>query len=71
MNRRSIFRLLAADSVAAPVLVAPALVAPDVADLDIGIGIEPPAPRYEVVPAARPGYLWAPGVWTWNGSKHL
>jgi hypothetical protein len=31
----------------------------------------PPAPRHEVVPAARRGYEWAPGYWNWNGHRHV
>jgi hypothetical protein len=30
----------------------------------------PPAPRHEVVPAARRGYEWAPGYWNWNGHRY-
>jgi len=29
----------------------------------LDVDIAPPAPRVEVVPAARVGYVWAPGVW--------
>jgi len=32
---------------------------------------QPPAPRREVVPAARRGYEWAPGYWNWNGRRHV
>ena len=28
------------------------------------------APRYEVVPAARPGYLWTPGYWDYRRGRH-
>jgi hypothetical protein len=38
---------------------------------NIVIGNAPPAPRYEVVPAPRNGYEWAPGYWNWNGSRHV
>jgi hypothetical protein len=31
----------------------------------------PPPPRVEVVPAARPGYLWTPGYWAWRGNRHV
>jgi hypothetical protein len=31
--------------------------------------IAPPAPRYEVVPAARPGYVWSRGHWNWDGGR--
>lgn len=32
---------------------------------------EPPAPRYEVIPAPRSGYVWAPGYWNWEGNRHV
>lgn len=31
----------------------------------------PPAPRHEVMPAARRGYDWVPGYWNWNGRRHV
>ncbi len=31
---------------------------------------EPPPPRVVVVPAARPGYIWVEGRWTWNGRRY-
>jgi hypothetical protein len=31
----------------------------------------PPAPRHEIVPAARRGYDWTPGYWNWNGRRHV
>lgn len=40
--------------------------------VNIGIGVAPPAPIYEVAPPPRAGYLWAPGYWAWDdyGHKH-
>ena len=35
------------------------------------IRVAPPAPRFEVVPAPRPGYIWAPGYWGWEGERHV
>jgi hypothetical protein len=35
------------------------------------VDIAPPAPRYEVVPAPRAGYVWAPGYWDWRGNHHV
>jgi len=32
--------------------------------------IAPPAPLVEAVPAPRPGYVWAPGYWTWQGDRY-
>ena len=31
----------------------------------------PPAPRIEVVPAPRRGYVWAPGYWDVRGHRHV
>ncbi|WP_395407734.1 hypothetical protein ACHMW6_14195 [Pseudoduganella sp. UC29_106] len=31
----------------------------------------PPAPRDEVVPASRHGYVWTPGYWRWNGNRYV
>jgi hypothetical protein len=39
--------------------------------VNIVIGNAPPPARYEVVPAARRGYEWAPGYWNWNGRRHV
>jgi hypothetical protein len=41
---------------------------PASAQVGIGfsIGVAPPPPRYEVVPAPREGYYWAPGYWRWE-----
>jgi hypothetical protein len=33
----------------------------------VGIGVAPPAPRFERVPPPRMGYVWAPGYWRWDG----
>lgn len=35
------------------------------------VQVAPPAPRVEVVPAPRRGYVWAPGYWNWNGRRHV
>ena len=50
-----------------------AAVAPVASQAAVGVyvGIGPPAPRVEVVPAARAGYEWAPGYWRWNGYRHV
>ncbi len=39
--------------------------------LSIDINTPPPPPRVEVVPAQRPGYVWAPGYWRWEGNRHV
>lgn len=30
----------------------------------------PPAPRHEVIPAARRGFEWVPGYWNWTGHRY-
>ena len=44
---------------------------PAAAQININIGVAPPAPRYETVPAPRSGYVWAPGYWHWEGQRHV
>jgi hypothetical protein len=39
--------------------------------LNVIIGTPPPPVRYEVVPQPQPGYIWAPGYWSWNGHRHV
>ncbi|WP_233238238.1 YXWGXW repeat-containing protein [Bordetella sp. LUAb4] len=41
------------------------------ADVSINIGVAPPPPRVEVVPAPRAGYIWAPGHWEWRRDHHV
>lgn len=36
----------------------------------INIGVAPPPPRFERLPPARRGYVWAPGYWRWDGYAH-
>jgi hypothetical protein len=54
-------------------LAAGAFPAPAAAQVSGSIVIQngPPAPRYEVVPRPRHGYVWAPGYWRWNGYRHV
>jgi hypothetical protein len=35
------------------------------------IQVAPPPVRVVTVPAARRGYVWAPGYWQWNGRQHV
>ena len=50
-----------------------AVVVPTMASAAIGIDIDiaPPAPRVEVVPAPRSGYVWAPGYWEYRHRAHV
>lgn len=45
--------------------------APAVEARDIYVQVAPPAPRVEVVPAPRKGYLWTPGYWDYRGNRHV
>jgi WXXGXW repeat (2 copies) len=36
------------------------------------IGVAPPPPAVEVVPAPpAAGYIWRPGYWGWNGAQYV
>jgi hypothetical protein len=61
-------KLLVGALLAASIGIIPATAS---ADVGIILDIAPPAPRYEVVPAPRPGYVWAPGFWDWRGARHV
>lgn len=65
-------RLLAGIAVAALALGGAVTSAPAQARPYIGvsIGVAPPPPRFERV-GVRPGYVWAPGYWRWNGGRHV
>lgn len=41
------------------------------ARVDVDVNLAPPPPRYEVVPAPRAGYVWAPGYWDYVGNHHV
>ena len=73
MKAVSIKSLLLAATVAAGGLAAVALptAAQAQAYINVQIGTPPPPPRYEVVPAARPGYVWAPGHYEWAHNNHI
>ena len=44
---------------------------PSIAAVDVYVNTAPPPPRHERVPAARRGYVWAPGYWNWQGKRHV
>ncbi len=46
-------------------------VAPLPAAADVFVRVAPPAPRVEVVPEPRRGYVWTPGYWNWRGNRHV
>ena len=43
---------------------------PSAAAVDVWVDFAPPAPRYEVIPADRPGFAWQPGYWEWRNGRH-
>src|SRR5579863_3412168 len=55
--------LISAGAIAAPSLSSAAVL--------VDVDVAPPAPRVEVVPAVRPGFVWAPGYWAWRGHNHV
>ena len=61
-------KLLLAAAVAAPLFVAQAAHAQV---FDLRIGTPPPPPRVVVAPPPRPGYVWTPGYWNWEGRRHV
>lgn len=60
--------LLVSLCIAGSAVVAPSLVR---AGVGIDINIAPPAPRVEVVPPQRPGFIWAPGYWAYRDQAHV
>ena len=37
----------------------------------VEIEVAPPPPRVIESPPPRPGFIWAPGYWAWNGHQHV
>ena len=72
MLKRTVFTALAAAAVSMSALMVPAMLKPAAAQsIHFVIGTPPPAPVYEVVPAPRVGYVWAPGYYRWDGGRHI
>jgi hypothetical protein len=57
-------------SIAAAILALGAFAGQAQAQVNVHIDISPPGPRYEAVPVLRPGYVWAPGYWAWQGNNY-
>lgn len=65
MNRRAILPLLCGATLT---LAA----GPGFARVGVVVGIAPPAPVVEAVPAPpAAGYVWQPGYWSWNGVQYV
>ena len=45
-------------------------VAPIAQAADIVVRVAPPAPRHEVQPPPRRGYIWVPGHWDWRHGRY-
>lgn len=58
-------------AIAGGLLAVAAVSAPASAAVSLDLQIGPPAPRAEVVPGPRHGYVWAPGYWAWDGHRHV
>ena len=41
------------------------------ASAEVYVRVAPPAPRVEVVPEPRRGYVWVPGYWDYRGHRHV
>ncbi|HXA46504.1 MAG TPA: YXWGXW repeat-containing protein [Burkholderiaceae bacterium] len=53
------------------ILGASALTADAQIGVSVHVGVRPPPVRYERAPEYRPGHVWAPGYWGWNGNAHV
>lgn len=40
-------------------------------NVDFYVSVAPPAVPYEVVPAPRHGFVWAPGFWDWRHGRYV
>ena len=41
------------------------------AQVGVVLNFGPPAPRYEVIPEPRAGYVWTGGHWQWQTNRHV
>jgi hypothetical protein len=44
---------------------------PAPAAVGVYLDVAPPAPRHEVIPAPRHGYVWEPGFWDWRHGRYV
>lgn len=60
---------------AAMIVLSAAAFLPAVASAEVGLSIvvrdAPPPARFESIPVARRGQVWAPGYWNWDGRRHV
>jgi hypothetical protein len=69
MMKRTAIALIAVAALFGPAAMTPA--SAQSMGFSLNIGVPPPAPVYEVVPAPRVGYVWAPGYWNWEHERHV
>lgn len=70
MLKRMALTILAVAGTLAVTTATTASLTPAAAQVTITFG-SPPPPRYEIVPAPRVGYIWAPGQWRWVDSRYV
>ena len=63
MKRKWLLTVLAAASIG--------FTAVPVSAATLYLDVAPPAPRHEVVPGTRQGYVWQPGFWQWRDGRHV
>jgi hypothetical protein len=68
-RKRSLLSPLVLPAVAAALLIG--VVAPAFSAVGVEIELAPPAPRVIVAPAPRPGFVWAPGYYRWDGRSYV
>jgi hypothetical protein len=44
---------------------------PAAARTSVYVSVAPPLVPYELVPAPRPGFVWAPGFWDWRHGRYV
>jgi hypothetical protein len=63
--------IVAAGIAALPAWSQAVIAAPAAAPEIIVVEVAPPPARQEAIPPAREGYVWAPGYWNYDGSRHV
>ncbi|HEX3096129.1 MAG TPA: hypothetical protein VHQ02_00345 [Usitatibacter sp.] len=64
-------RKLIVGSIAAALMGLAAIPAAARSNVELFVDVAPPPVRYEVVPAPRVGWVWAPGFWEWRHGRHF
>jgi hypothetical protein len=63
MRAKLISAILGAAALALPIAAT--------AQVSVDVTIAPPAPQYEPMPPARPGWVWGPGHWAWANGRYV